>query len=1376
MSATRPWRAALGAALFFVAFASVAQVPPPAPDLDVPRLGERTELAGEVGRLRAKARDAGRVRVIVGLRMQTAADASLDLSDRAVRRGRIGALQEALLDDPVVARAQEVKRFRFQPHVAMSVTSDELERLSASSLVTSIEEDERHRLTLAQSAPLVNAPQAWAAGIDGRGWAVAVLDTGSDRTHPSLAGRVVEEACFSTSSVASQLSSLCPSGASTQIGTGAAAPCGSDCDHGTHVAGIAVGTGAASGVAPGASLIAIQVFSRDLDCTPTAVEDCLAAYSSDYIRAMEHVYSLRTRYNIAAVNLSLGSGSYESYCDGANSARGTPQAIANLRAAGIATIISSGNDGYAEAISSPACISSAISVGAVFDDAGYDNNCDGNPGGVSTVDDVACYSNSAPILDLLAPGSVIRSAVPGGGYANFTGTSMAAPHVAGCWALLKQARPGATVAEIKAALVSSGKGVTDWRNGLVKPRIDCMAAIGLLAGNATAAPDLQVAASSVSPSSLVTGATVTVQASVRNAGSVASSASTLRFYRSTDAALSAADTALPCAPAVPALSPGQTSALQTCQSAAPAISGTYYYGVCVDATAGEAATGNNCVSGTAVTVSPSALPDLTVSAVTGDRAGNIGGTLNVNAVIANRGDAAAGTSRVGFYLSTNTTITSFDYALGSCNVSALAPNASANCALAATVPATVPPGRYYLGAIVDPNGEVQESNDANNDLAGATTLTITNPNVDASLADAVDNFNYSFVTGGNAVWLRQTTVSVQGGDAARAGTVADDGMSYLQTTVTGPGTLSFRWKTSSEPEYDVLEVRVDNQLVDFISGDSGWLSKSLAIPAGIHDVSWRYVKDVTISEGEDTAWLDALTFNAGGRGLTVTLLGTAGGRVTSVPAGIDCGATCFADMPQGTTVTLTATPDAGQVFFGWTGACSDTGPCTVLLDAARDVQAWFGRPSDGFPTDPLPTGWVLDNPESDARWEIAADYAKGGLYSLKSGFINDNGITGVSFVGNFRSGQVRFSRRLSTEEGYDLYGFAIDGTVVETGSGDSDWTDVVFNIAPGNHVLTWLYLKDDSFSKGDDAVWIDSISLPLGNDTGVLGTPAKASTVSGVGVISGYHCTSKDIEIRIDGASLGKAGAGTTLLGTLPVCGATDTGYSLLYNFNNLADGTHTVTAYANGVLFDTSTVTTVRSGGTPWLTGMTRSTTVSEFPAAGKSVTLDWVQSYQNFLVTRSNTVTPVPGTVASLNPAAGVGAVGTPVKGSVVSGVGVISGYHCTSKNIEVRIDGASIGKAGAGTTLLGTQGVCGRTDTGYSLLYNFNNLADGPHVVSVYADGVPLDHSAFAVLRSGGIPWLDGASRRLTLTDFPTAGRTATLDWVQSYQNFVITGLTP
>ena len=141
-------------------------------------------------------------------------------------------------------------------------------------------------------------------------------------------------------------------------------------------------------------------------------------------------------------------------------------AMDNLRAAGIAPIGTSGNEGSDTKINFPGCISGVISVGSVD--------------GGTTPEQVSSFSNSSPQLDLLAPGRGIRTSVPGAGFDSFDGTSMAAPHVAGAWALLKSKAPTATVPDLLSVLSQTGVPVTDSRNDLIRPRIQVDAALDAL--------------------------------------------------------------------------------------------------------------------------------------------------------------------------------------------------------------------------------------------------------------------------------------------------------------------------------------------------------------------------------------------------------------------------------------------------------------------------------------------------------------------------------------------------------------------------------------------------------------------------------------------------------------------------------------------------------------------------------------------------------------------------------------------------------------------------------------------------------------------------------------------------------------------------------
>ncbi|HVV87588.1 MAG TPA: S8 family serine peptidase [Kofleriaceae bacterium] len=314
---------------------------------------------------------------------------------------------------------------------------DELAPLLEDDRVVAVSPIQEFTTEDAESFPLINQPQAQAAGKQGAGTAVAVLDTGVDWARaPFTCAAPGSGAC----KVAYARDFAPDDGARDANG------------HGSNVAGIVIG------VAPATRILALDVFNGGTASSDTI----LAAYN--------WVLQNRVAYHIAAVNLSLGGGRATSPC--------TTDALATAfqtgKNAGIVTAVAAGNDAAKDALSWPACAPAAVSVGAVYDanvgGLAYSNCSDA----ASAADKVACFSNTASFLTMLAPGALIDAA----GY-RMAGTSQATPHVAGAAAVLRASFPADSVTQLVGRMTSTGRAVVDARTNRTFRRLDLGAALGL---------------------------------------------------------------------------------------------------------------------------------------------------------------------------------------------------------------------------------------------------------------------------------------------------------------------------------------------------------------------------------------------------------------------------------------------------------------------------------------------------------------------------------------------------------------------------------------------------------------------------------------------------------------------------------------------------------------------------------------------------------------------------------------------------------------------------------------------------------------------------------------------------------------------------------
>jgi subtilisin family serine protease len=398
-------------------------------------------------RLAAQAEEQGAVRLLLELGIRFVPEGELNASERAAQREAIRNRQRAVRNGVTGTNTRIVREFDTVPAMAIVASPAGVQALKDVGQVARVRRDQTYEVGLDESVPLVRADKVWADGHTASERMVAVLDTGVDTDHAFFGGRVTEEACYSTEDPANDRYTLCPNGEETQTGSGAGVNCGvsnAACGHGTHVAGIAAGAGdSLAGVAKAAELMSVQVFHRVED-ENVCNAPCLMAYQSDIQAGLERVYELRDVHDIAAANLSLGGGKATSPCDD----RSMKAVVDNLRSANIATVAASGNNGWSNAVSFPACISSVVAVGST-----------------SKSDEVSGFSNSDDdMLDLWAPGESITSSQVGGNFERKSGTSMAAPHVSGAWAIIRDVRPNASVSKILDLVKEHGVTVTDDRD------------------------------------------------------------------------------------------------------------------------------------------------------------------------------------------------------------------------------------------------------------------------------------------------------------------------------------------------------------------------------------------------------------------------------------------------------------------------------------------------------------------------------------------------------------------------------------------------------------------------------------------------------------------------------------------------------------------------------------------------------------------------------------------------------------------------------------------------------------------------------------------------------------------------------------------------
>jgi len=407
--------------------------------------------------------------------------------------------------------------------------------------------------------------------------------------------------------------------------------------------------------------------------------------------------------------------------------------------------------------------------------------------------------------------------------------------------------------------------------------------------------------------------------------------------------------------------------------------------------------------------------------------------------------------------------------------------------------ATLPPGSHSTTLVVTADGA------ENSPLVIPMQVIVTR---NATIGEAVDAEHLSWQTSAGSPWTWQPTSTHDGEDAAQSGALGDGQTNWIETTVQGPGVVSFWWHVSSEKDYDFVRFSINGVVQEGeFSGEHEWTweQQTHAVPAGVQTLRWSYEKDVSHSHGADAAWVDQVVYtpvadppvlaaNVAAVAVTVTegknaetravRIRNAGGGILEYAVSDD--AAWLAVSPTNAASTTFENPHI--LSFDTAGLGTGTHNATITITGAAATNSPLAIPVT-LTVDPpvIALGDAVDAPgyswavAGDTNWFSQTVTTHDGVDAAQSGDVADDQwcqmettVTGP--------GTLSFWWKVSSEHHYDTLSVHIDGGYSEELiSGDVDWHQVALGVEPGSHTVLWQYAKDETLSEGDDAGWVDEV-------------------------------------------------------------------------------------------------------------------------------------------------------------------------------------------------------------------------------------------------------------------------------------------------------------
>ncbi|HEY0552070.1 MAG TPA: immunoglobulin domain-containing protein, partial [Verrucomicrobiae bacterium] len=382
------------------------------------------------------------------------------------------------------------------------------------------------------------------------------------------------------------------------------------------------------------------------------------------------------------------------------------------------------------------------------------------------------------------------------------------------------------------------------------------------------------------------------------------------------------------------------------------------------------------------------------------------------------------------------------------------------------------------------------TNQAGSATSALATLSLVPAGFSSLLAAALDASNLVWTTTAAQPWFAQTDVSGDGEDAAQSALIGHSQTTTLQTTITGPGTVAFWWKVSSEPSNDRLLFYIGSTEKARISGEIDWQWKTFTVSSGSQVLKWTYSKNSSRTGGLDRAYVDQVMFIPNNIPTAPIIAAPplsasveAGAQVTFNVGAIGSPTLRYQWQHNGTNLTNNSS-------VGVSGATSATltlanvplsraGTYSVIVSNAVGAVT----NSDAFlnvipvltlaEALDLPAAWTTS---SSLGWTAQTNVTHDGTGAARSGAIPDDKSTSIQTVVT-GPGVLNFWWKVSCQPDDDRLRFYINGSEQARISGEVGWTQRVYNLPSGTQTLQWKYSKDKEISLGQDSAWVDQVEF-----------------------------------------------------------------------------------------------------------------------------------------------------------------------------------------------------------------------------------------------------------------------------------------------------------